>query len=112
MNKTRRKQLSLLQDRITHWRNTLELNLSEIATGIDSIQEELETLRDEEEESRDALPESLQDGERGLAMEEAVSRMDTANEALLNLFEAISFDAFEGHFDEAFEAIEEAKGAA
>lgn len=60
MNNTRRKQIQLII-------NALQDNLNH-----------LEDLKQEEEESFDNLPESLQESERGEAMENAISNLDDA----------------------------------
>ena len=60
MNKMRRKQLAEIQDK-----------LAEIRDMIDSV------LSDEQE-AFDNLPESLQDGERGEAMQAAIDAMESA----------------------------------
>ena len=60
MNNTHRKQIQLII-------NALQDNLNH-----------LEDLKQEEEESFDNLPESLQESERGEAMENAISNLDDA----------------------------------
>jgi hypothetical protein len=64
MNRERRKRLAALK--------------------LDEVKAELESIRDEEQEAYDNMPESLQDGERGEAMaaivdalEEVVSALDS-----------------------------------
>lgn len=64
MNAQRRKAIDAITDKL------LELK------------EELESLRDEEQECYDNLPESLQYSERGEAMEENVSDLDEACDEL------------------------------
>jgi hypothetical protein len=100
MNKSRRRALNALQDRIS------ALGLSAMFDSVKEIADELETLRDEEQDALDNLPESLQDGERGQAMRECVDYCDTALEALR------AFEDIENNAEEAFAAIEDAKGAA
>ena len=70
MNNTRRKQIQLII-------NALQDNLNH-----------LEDLKQEEEESFDNLPESLQESERGEAMENAISNLD---DAILYLGEVIDY---------------------
>ena len=60
MNKTRRRKIQLII-------NALQDNLNH-----------LEDLKQEEEESFNNLPESLQESERGEAMENAISNLDDA----------------------------------
>jgi predicted nucleic acid-binding Zn-ribbon protein len=102
MNKTRRKALNALQDRLT------ALNLDDVLSEVKDIREELETLRDEEQESFDNLPESLQSGERGQDMEAAITSMDSAMEKIESLADA----ADESASEEFVSNVEDAKGQA
>lgn len=52
--------------------------INEIAAGIRSTVVELESLKDEEQEAFDNLPEGLQGGDKGQAMEEAINTLDEA----------------------------------
>lgn len=101
MNKQRRNSLNALQDRIA------ALGLDDLHSTIREIIEELESLRDEEQDAFDNLPESLQQGERGQDMEAGIDNINTALDALETLA-----DAMDGAQDAAFEAIEDAKGFA
>lgn len=103
MNKQRRNALNAIQDRIT----ALQGALADFTADGESIAEDLETLRDEEQEAFDNLSEGLQAAERGQDMEEAVSRMTEALEQIQALI-----DLDESVLHEAFAAIEDAKGAA
>lgn len=100
MNKTRRKALNAVQDRLT------ALNLDVFRGEIESIRDEMERLCDEEQEAFDNLPESVQQGERG-------SDMQYGLDALKNAFDTIDaiFCALEPETD-PFEDIETAKGPA
>lgn len=60
MNKQTRTKLSALQERI------------------EEIRSELETLRDEEQEKYDNMPPSLQDGDKGMALSQAIENIDLA----------------------------------
>ncbi|MEL7586653.1 MAG: hypothetical protein AAGU19_08050 [Prolixibacteraceae bacterium] len=75
MNKQRRKQLR------------------EIADKLADLNADLESLKDEEQEAYDNLPESLQDGERGQTMNEIIDTLDTAfyslEETICSITEAI-----------------------
>lgn len=64
MNKERRKELEA------------------IAALLSDAKGRLEAVRDEEQEAFDNMPEGLQQGERGQAMEEAVSTLEDAASAL------------------------------
>jgi len=88
MNAQRRKALADLMDRLTP-----------LAATITDIKDALETIRDEEQESFDNMPEGLQQGDRGQAMEEAISTLDSAIDDLEN------FD-----IDNIVSSIDEARG--
>ncbi|CEE63023.1 conserved hypothetical protein [Xanthomonas citri pv. citri] len=70
MNKQRRKQLD------------------EIVEALDRLKDQLAELP-EQEEARDALPESLQQGERGQRMDESVDSLTGAESALDEAIEHI-----------------------
>ena len=74
MNKERRKQIEAIKGRI-------ESLLSEAA----SIQTDVEAIRDEEQEYRDNMPDSLADGEQGQKAETAISALEQVIEDLENL---------------------------
>lgn len=72
MNKTRRR------------------DLQNIITKIDILKEELEALRDEEQDYMDNIPENLQGSERYEVAEEAVDNMDNALDAFDEVIDSIS----------------------
>lgn len=83
MNNQRRKALqAILTD--------LDRLAGELSVIFDSVQ----AVRDEEQEAFDNLPESLQEGERGYFMQDAIDALDEVT--------------FEDAFDEARDAIERA----
>ncbi len=65
MNKPRRAALKLVMTQ-----------LEEIKTMIEQAAEDLEAIRDEEQEALENMPESLQEGERGQAMQEYIDAME------------------------------------
>lgn len=67
MNKKRRKQLE------------------KIAAQLDVLEEQINSLRDEEQEAFDSLPENLQYSERGDTMNEAINEMDNIAMELADL---------------------------
>ena len=71
MNKARRKTIAELRER-----------LDALKAQADDLESEIETIRDEEQEYFDNMPESLQGGDKGQAAEEAVSHLDTALDAI------------------------------
>lgn len=67
MNKERRKAIEQISERLVALKDE-----------INSIAEGIECQRDEEQEAYDNLPESLQNGDRGSAMQEAIEALDAA----------------------------------
>lgn len=89
MNKARRKQLNELASALDKLRSELE----------DTIQGDLENVRDEERDYFDNMPESLQQGERGQAAEQAADALDNACDKIAEAVEALQ-EAF-GNLEEA-----------
>ena len=56
--------------------------LGKIASAITDLVEQLESIAEEEFEAREALPESIQDGNQGMKMEAASDYMEQAKESL------------------------------
>lgn len=73
--------------------NARRKQLAEIAEQLQELRDRIEQLQGEEQDGFDNLPESLQQGERGQAMEQAAEQMETAMDSL----------------DEALGALEEAQ---
>lgn len=49
---------------------------------LEALREEIECIKDEEEEAFDNFPESLQESERGEAMQEAISNLEYAFDSI------------------------------
>lgn len=92
MNKTRRQAIDKIKERI-------EKELP--SDTINSILEDIEALRDEEQESLDNMPENLQGSERYETSEAAVDSLDEAYSALEELNDNIQ---------NALDYLEDAKG--
>lgn len=88
MNKARRKSLNELMGRIEN-----------VQSEIAEILEELDSLRGEEEEYRDNMPENFWSSEKYERADEAVDSLDTAYDAL---------ESADSDLTEAADAIEEA----
>ncbi|KJL49536.1 hypothetical protein RS84_00010 [Microbacterium hydrocarbonoxydans] len=71
MNKTRRNEIAAVVKR-----------LNDLAAEISDLRDTVETIRDEEQEYHDNMPESFQYGERGQASEAAISELEDALSAL------------------------------
>ena len=65
MNNSRRKEIAAAQDR-----------LADVMSMADSIKEELDNIKSEEEEYLENMPESLQSGERGENAQAAIDALD------------------------------------
>ena len=72
--------------------NMRRKKLSAIAAKIEELKSDLDLIREEEEEARDNLPESMQETDRYYAMDEACDNLENAVDSL----------------DEALSSIEEA----
>ena len=72
MNAARRKQIKAIITRLGA--------VSDL--GLEDLKADLETIRDEEQEAYDNMPEALQAVERGVASEAAVSALDDVINAL------------------------------
>ena len=102
MNADRRKRLSALLADLQ------ETGLRAAMDNLTNIRDELESIKSDEEEARDHLPDSLRDGEKGEKMAECIDAMDNALSTLGDLIDGFDFDLL----DEAFTNIDEAKGEA
>ncbi|WP_417842001.1 hypothetical protein [Terasakiella sp.] len=67
MNNQRRKEI-----------NEIIAEVAALAEKIEELKERVEHIKGEEQEAFDNLPESLQQGERGQTMEEAIDALDNA----------------------------------
>lgn len=78
MNNDRRKRLQDLQEK----GNALNDRLTDLMSEYESLQAEIEEVKDEEQNYYDNMPESLQGGEKGSAAEQVVSDLDTVLESI------------------------------
>lgn len=83
MNDKRRRALRSVSARLE------ALDLHEFREKLDAAHSDLEDLRDEEDEARDSLPESLQDGEKGEAMQAAIDNVESAMEEVTNAIDSL-----------------------
>ena len=72
MNKARRAELSL------------------VAEMVEQCRDHVDALQRQEEEAFDNLPESLQDSERGSAMQEAISSLEEASGDLQSAWDCLA----------------------
>jgi flagellar biosynthesis chaperone FliJ len=71
MNKERRKALAQLATEI-----------EELKGKLDDCKTQLETIKDEEQEYRDNMPENLQDGEKAQHTDEVIEALETGFDTL------------------------------
>ena len=64
--------------------------LSTIGSQIEDLKAQVETLKEQEQNAFDSLPEGLQCTERGQVIEEAVAHLDTSLETLQDAIDAIN----------------------
>lgn len=86
MNKDRRKELQNLISK-----------LGELESLRDEIKEDIEAVRDEEQEYYDNMPEGLQQSDRGYAAEEAISNIEDA----INTLDDLDVSSIQSSLEEA-----------
>lgn len=86
MNNARRKQIASIKEK-----------LAEFVSLRDQIAEAIQLVMDEEQEAFDNLPDSLRDGTKGDAMQEAINSLSTA----LDEIEGFGVESVDGSLDEA-----------
>ena len=78
MNKTRRKEISQIYDK-----------LNSIIFDLDILKDRLENVKEEEQESLDNLPENLQFSSKAQEMEENVDNLDNSIDYLSQAIESL-----------------------
>ena len=94
MNNSRRKEIEKLKSK-------LEDVIMDATSEIEDIKGQLDEIKDEEQESFDALPDSLQCSERGEAMENAITNLEEADSLLDDLISNLDSDDICSSLDEA-----------
>jgi ABC-type transporter Mla subunit MlaD len=100
MNKERRKQLAAVMDSL----GPLRERLAALISDLEPIRDELESIRDDEQDAFDNSPESVQEGDRGQTMEEAISNIESAVDAVSELIDSLGYfdvDSVLGNIDDA-----------
>nr|DAZ51177.1 MAG TPA: hypothetical protein [Caudoviricetes sp.] len=68
------------------------ISITKIADSLQALKSDVESIQSEEQDAYDNLPESIQDGERGDRMQEAIENLDDAltliDEAVTSLMQA------------------------
>lgn len=96
MNNDRRKEISRIIEEIDSAVSTAKEKLEELQSSIESV-------RDEEQECMDNIPENLQGSERYETAEQAVDNLDSAVSSIEELIEAIDTDDLIEHLNDAAE---------
>lgn len=96
MNNDRRKEISRIIEEIESAVSTAKEKLEELQSSIESV-------RDEEQECMDNMPENLQGSERYETAEQAVENLDSAASSIEELIEAIDTDDLIGYLNDAAE---------
>lgn len=78
MNNARRKAI-----------DTIIAKLEGSKTELETLREEIEMLKDEEQDYYDGMPESIQGGDKGAAAEGAVTEFDNAIDAIGGMIDEI-----------------------
>lgn len=63
--------------------------IREIVAKLETLRDEVESLRDEEQDYYDNMPESFQDGEKGQAASTAIEYMESASGYIDNAIEEL-----------------------
>jgi hypothetical protein len=104
MNNERRKTLYKIIDQI----ESLKSAVNALRNEVGDIRDQLDVEHDNEEESFNNMPESLQQGEKGQDMQIAIEYIELASSAVGDLFTALEdFD-----FDDIVSNIDNARGQA
>lgn len=103
MNKERRAAIAALIKSAESVKEDFAL----LAGKIEGLKAEAESIRDEEQEYYDNMPESFQSGEKGQAAEEKISALDDAISEIETLIDTLGdeglFDGFTGGLESAAE---------
>lgn len=103
MNRERRAKI----DAVIKTLNTFRDAFTEIE-GPDNLTDDIEAIREEEQEYFDNMPESMQGGEKGTDAEETIEQLQCAEDDLTALIDKLS--DVENDIEGIIEALESAKG--
>lgn len=96
MNKQRRKAITEIMIKV----NTI---VDDAKCQLEELKDELNGIRNEEQEVLDNMPENLQGSERYELTEQAVENLDSAMESFEELIDAMDYDELCGYLEEAAE---------
>lgn len=90
MNKNRRKQITDLTAEIRKAANEFGESMSKARGSFEDLKNQIESIKDEEQEYKDSMPENMQSGEKGDRADTAINAMEEAMSALDEIEEAFT----------------------
>lgn len=115
MNKARRKEIEKIKSILASGKETLGFicaSIESLKNNIDDAQSELESIKDDEEDAMNNIPESLQETTRYARCENAVDNLSDAIDLLVEYSESldsiIGGDLFNIDIDDIINHLEEA----
>ena len=108
MNKERRKQLADVRKAVADARAIIETSLETFSAVLVQAKSDLESIKVDEEDSLERLPESMRDGEKGQAMQECIETIALTTEKLEEIDTALT--QIKDDCDEVDSNIETAMG--
>lgn len=107
MNKLRRKEIKEQIGKLQVLKDKIDEQMVEFSEKLEDIKSEIDRLYEEEEECYNNLPESLQEGERGEAMQTAIDNLENASNDIQYLIDELegimlsNIDEAVGYLDDA-----------
>lgn len=107
MNRTRRKDIKEQINRLEKIREELEESLTNFNEMLEDVKSDVEYTQEEEEEALNNLPESVQNGDRGDAMQSAIDNLGYAVDEIDTMMTTLEDLDFSG-IDNAITNLNEA----
>ena len=102
MNKQRRKELKEQIEKL----DDIKKDLDALMGRLEDVKTNIESIKDDEEMAYDNLPESLQDGEKGSLMQDAMNSMEDAIDGIDFIIDELN--GMDSNFSDAIDRIDEA----
>lgn len=112
MNKAQRKQIEKLHDRTAAFKTKVEefiSSLSDLKLECEEIGNEIETIRDQEQEKIDSLSENMQSGEKAEAYQNSVDEMEGAMSGLETIAESLEIETEADLLDDVLTSLDNAR---
>lgn len=106
MNEARRKEIRRLESLLESCKPLAE----QLAQKLSEAHQGYESIRDEEQDYRDNMPEGLDGSERAQVADDAIAALDEVVDGLSE--HADSLESFPGVLDDLIQKSDEAKGSA